>query len=214
MSRRRTLRIVAEHFGIALDGRLPIEIPNAGRDDLARLFARLGFREGVEVGVKEGEYSEVLLREVPGLHLRSVDPWLVRDGYRDARGQEVFDGYEAEARRRLGVFPGSEIVKGFSVDVARSLSDGSLDFVYIDGHHSFQAATNDIAEWGPKIRRGGILAGHDYARFRGGFDNKAQEVVDAWTAAYEVRPWFVLGRKAKLPGEVRDRHRSFFWVVG
>lgn len=194
--------------------RMPVEVPGFGRTCLARMFAELSFTEGVEIGVKEGDYSFELLAQNPGLHLRSVDPWLVRDGYRDKRGQEVFDGYEAKARAKLSAFgERSTIIKGFSVDVARSLPDASVDFVYIDGHHSFQAATNDIAEWLPKIRTGGIISGHDYARYRNGFDNKAKEVVDAWTAAYQIKPWFVLGRKEKTPGEIRDQHRSFLWVV-
>jgi hypothetical protein len=209
-----TLEYLLRRFGLkGHPRRMPVEVPGLGRDDLAVIFHELGFREGVEIGVKEGDYSEVLLRSNPGLHLRSVDPWLVRDGYRDRRGQDVFDRYEAKARQVLAKYPGSEIVKGFSVDVARSLPDGIVDFVYIDGHHSFQAATNDIAEWLPKIRPGGIISGHDYARYRNGFDNKAKEVVDAWTAAYKVTPWFVLGRKEKRPGEPRDQHRSFLWVV-
>lgn len=212
--REQTLAYLVRRFGLErLPRQMPVEVTGFGRGCLARIFAELGYTEGVEVGVKEGEYSEILLAANPALHLRSVDPWLVRDGYRDGRDQAIFDGYEAKARVTLGKYPGSEIVKGFSVDVARSLPDGVVDFVYIDGHHSFQAATNDIAEWLPKIRPGGIIAGHDYARFRGGFDNKAKEVVDAWTAAYGVRPWFVLGRKDKREGEIRDQHRSWLWVV-
>lgn len=193
---------------------MPIQVPNVGRDDLAGMFAELGFTEGVEIGVKEGDYSEVLLRANPRLHLRSVDPWLVRPDYNDMRrDQAMFDGYEAKARAVLGQYPGSEVIKDFSVAVARSLPDRSVDFVYIDGHHSFQATTNDIAEWLPKIRKGGIIAGHDYAAYKRNFDNKSKEVVDAWTAAYYVMPWFVLGRKAKRDGETRDRHRSWLWVV-
>lgn len=209
-----TLDYLLKRFGFkGYSHRMPVEVPGLGRDCLARIFAELGFTEGVEIGVKEGDYSAVLLAANPRLHLRSVDPWLVRDGYRDKRGQETFDGYEAKARATLAKYPGSEVVKGFSVDVARGLPDGVVDFVYIDGHHSFQAATNDIAEWLPKIRPGGIISGHDYATYRHGFDNKAKEVVDAWTAAYKVTPWFVLGRKEKREGEIRDQHRSFLWVV-
>jgi hypothetical protein len=187
-------------------------VPNVGRDDLAVIFAELGFTEGAEIGVKEGDYSAVLLKANPRLHLRSIDPWSVRDDYRDGRGQAVFDGYYEKAKRVLGAFPGSEIIRDFSLAVAARMPDRSLDFVYLDGHHSFQAVTNDIVEWSKKVKVGGIIAGHDYVRYRVGSDIAVQEVVDAYTSAYRIRPWFVLGRKAKVPGEVRDRHRSFLWV--
>ena len=40
--------------------------------------------------------------------------------------------------------------------------DGSVDFVYVDADHTWEAVQTDIEEWLPKIRPGGILAGHDY----------------------------------------------------
>src|SRR5918911_2830125 len=48
-----------------------------GRDELPFLLnERRLFGCGVEVGVKEGEFSEHILREWWGAHLISVDPWL------------------------------------------------------------------------------------------------------------------------------------------
>ena len=38
------------------------------------------------------------------------------------------------------------------------------------------------------------------------------QAVHAWTDAYEVDPWFVLGLKSKSEGLLRDNHRSWFWV--
>jgi predicted O-methyltransferase YrrM len=46
--------------------------------------------------------------------------------------------------------------------------DESLDGVFIDADHSYEAVKKDIADWIPKIRRGGILAGHDYIQTFGG----------------------------------------------
>ena len=38
-----------------------------------------------------------------------------------------------------------------------------VDFVYIDAEHSYEAMTNDLALWFPKVRAGGVIAGHDYS---------------------------------------------------
>ena len=51
---------------------------------------------------------------------------------------------------------------GSSVEVARSLPDESLDLVFIDADHSEQAVREDVRAWLPKVRRGGVIAGHDY----------------------------------------------------
>jgi hypothetical protein len=49
-----------------------------------------------------------------------------------------------------------------SPEDASSFPDGSLDLVFIDGDHSYDACKADILAWGPKLKAGGILSGHDY----------------------------------------------------
>jgi predicted O-methyltransferase YrrM len=49
-----------------------------------------------------------------------------------------------------------------SVAAAALFAPASLDFVFIDGDHSHAAVLADIAAWLPRIRPGGLLAGHDY----------------------------------------------------
>ncbi len=39
--------------------------------------------------------------------------------------------------------------------------DGSLEIVYIDGDHTYEAVVKDLAAWYLKIRKGGILRGDD-----------------------------------------------------
>lgn len=48
--------------------------------------------------------------------------------------------------------------------------DQSLDFVFIDAEHSYEAVKQDIINWLPKVKKGGILAGHDYYDWKGVFD--------------------------------------------
>lgn len=49
-----------------------------------------------------------------------------------------------------------------SVRAARLFPDGGVDFCFIDGDHSYESVTADLSAWWPKIKPGGILAGHDY----------------------------------------------------
>src|SRR3989338_11169389 len=55
--------------------RIPIEIPNIGRDNLADLFKELGFKIGAEIGVYYGWYSEKLCRANPEMKFYAIDPW-------------------------------------------------------------------------------------------------------------------------------------------
>lgn len=49
-----------------------------------------------------------------------------------------------------------------SMEAVQKFENESLDFVFIDGSHEYEDIKNDIIFWLPKVKRGGILAGHDY----------------------------------------------------
>jgi hypothetical protein len=53
-------------------------------------------------------------------------------------------------------------IKKPSVEAAKIYEDDSLDVVFIDACHEYQCVRDDIAAWYPKIKRGGVMAGHDY----------------------------------------------------
>ena len=55
------------------------------------------------------------------------------------------------------------VLREGSPTAASRFADGSLDFVFIDGNHLYEAVCSDIAAWWPKLRSGGLLTGHDYA---------------------------------------------------
>jgi len=52
--------------------------------------------------------------------------------------------------------------RGDSLEMASTYEDDSLDFVFIDGDHRYEFVKADIEAWLPKVKSGGILAGHDY----------------------------------------------------
>ncbi len=49
-----------------------------------------------------------------------------------------------------------------SPDAAGEFQDSSLDFVFLDARHTYDAARADLAAWWAKLRPGGLFAGHDY----------------------------------------------------
>ena len=54
------------------------------------------------------------------------------------------------------------LITGDSEEVANSFENESLDFVFIDAEHAYENIKKDILVWMPKVKNGGILAGHDY----------------------------------------------------
>lgn len=208
------LTYIATRWGLTLsERRMPVEIPNTNRETLAGLFYALGLAKGVEVGVERGAYSEVLLRENQLLRLTCVDAWQAYSGYRDHVSQSKLDRFFIEAQERLRPYQSRvAFVRKFSVDAANDFPDGSLDFVYLDGNHRFESVVEDIATWSRKVRVGGIVAGHDYIKAKLPSLMHVPQALHAWADAYDIAPWFVLGRQAKVEGELRDDGRSWFYV--
>lgn len=144
------------------------------RIELVKHFAELGFRKGAEIGVYEGYFSQVLLDNIPNLNLLSVDPW---------HRATIHAGLYAGAVKLLSAYPNSTILRGFSVDIAALIPDGSLDFVYIDGDHSYECVKDDISNWAAKVKKGGIVAGDDYYKFKSGNDGVVM-AVDEYVKKY------------------------------
>ena len=130
---------------------------------LAEHFASLGFTRGAEVGVADGRYSEILCQKIQGLELIGVDVWAEYDG--NWRSSEYQDNAYRRARERLEKY-GVKLIKNTSLEASRDIPDNSLDFVFIDGSHLFDNVMLDILLWIPKVRKGGIISGHDYYQFK------------------------------------------------
>jgi len=199
--------------GMRLVGR-PAEIPNCGRDDLPELFKELGFKVGVEIGVFEGDFTEVLAKS--GLQVYGVDPWLVYEDYGHKSYEKTAEKRYEKSKRRLAPYPNVTILRETSMEAVKRFKNESIDFVYIDGNHQFKYIAEDLYEWHKRLKKGGIMAGHDYAYFRsrspcGGC--QVREIVDAWAKSYKTDFW-VLGTRKKKEGEVRDHYRSWMFVKG
>jgi hypothetical protein len=189
---------------------MPIEIPNVGRITLAQWFGKWEFKRGAEIGVEAGLYSEVICKFNPEVELFCIDAW-AKLKYRYWVSTPKIDAYRQQAIERLSPF-NCKLIRAWSLDAVKQFEDGSLDFVYIDADHTYEATMNDIIEWGKKVRSGGVISGHDYIHRGGQSQHKVIEAVNEYTRENKIVPWFVLGSKAKKPGEIRDQCRSWMWV--
>ena len=198
-----------------LRGSNPTIIAGVDRDTLAKWFCEWGFTEGVEVGTRTGAYAEVLCASNPKLHLTCVDPWLSYDGYLEfVNQQNRQDKYYRVAKERLLKYNCS-LIRKFSVDGAKDFPDESLDFVYIDGNHSLLYVLQDLYAWIPKIKKGGVISGHDYLWFEWYKDLQVVEALEAYIKANRIKQWYVLGRNRKPttnPNKLSRYARSWMWV--
>jgi len=166
---------------------------NFTRDDLTKLFAQKGFTKGAEVGVRNGRYSKKLCQENDKLHLLSVDAYdLVYAEQRTiGTGIKKHKQNYKRAKRLLSPYNCDLIVKT-SLDAVREIPYESLDFVYIDGSHEFDYVICDIIEWGKRVKKGGIISGHDYHK---GEHIEVYDAVNIYCKMHSVRKIYITDEK-------------------
>ena len=120
---------------------------------------------GLEIGVAYGENAEAILKEWNGIGLFLVDPWN-RDKcgeYIDGSASIDFDGAFGYCVNKLSQFPCRSMILRMTSDEALDfIPDSMLDFCYIDGNHHNPQFEKDLTQWYKKVKKGGVLGGHDY----------------------------------------------------
>jgi beta-1,4-mannosyl-glycoprotein beta-1,4-N-acetylglucosaminyltransferase len=112
----------------------------------------------VEVGSYKGKSTVCLAVEIlnqnKDIKIDCVDIWEPNLMYKDLTLQEFM----------YNIAPVKDIItpiKMTSEDAAKCYADQSIDFVFIDADHSYEAVKKDIMLWWPKVKKGGVIAGHD-----------------------------------------------------
>ncbi len=184
-------------------GESPTIYPRAGRRALLQMFAARGFTTGAEVGVWKGEFAAAMCQGVPGLRLRCVDAWGDDPTYHEAKQAASWSKIRAQAERRLQPYA-CVIDARLSTQAATSVPDASLDFAHIDANHGREQVYADLAAWAPKVRVGGVVAGHDYREFPRRQTIQVKAAVDAFVRDHDINDWAVLSL---------EENPTFLWVV-
>jgi predicted O-methyltransferase YrrM len=112
---------------------------------------------GVEIGVDTAETTVCILEQCSKLgHLYAVDPYFKRNG-RCKQTEELLGKYDKCTFLRM------------TSDEAVSHIPDNLDFIFVDGDHSYLAVQSDLTNYVPKIKSDGLLTGHDWTSVRSDF---------------------------------------------
>ena len=118
--------------------------------------------KAVEIGAYSGEGTIVLAKYFK--EVLAVDPWL--------NGYDINDVASSQCPMKFVLAKFHENTKELgnvnysqskSLDALEFVKDGELDLVYVDGDHRYEAVLADLKGWLPKLRAGGIMAGHDWS---------------------------------------------------
>ena len=137
------------------------------RKELYKRFHKVGFSVGCEVGVHDGKNAVSIIENIPGIKLYLVEPYkdhpcsIAKWGKYNKNNLSSHENARKRAHKRLSKF-NVEWFEMFSEEAVRKIPDSFLDFVHIDGEHSYDFVMIDTILWTRKVRKGGIVSGHDY----------------------------------------------------
>ena len=109
-----------------------------------------------EIGVAQGEFSELILKITEPDLLHLVDVWNSKT-YHAGLFKKVADKFKNlidEGR--------IQILRKLSTDAAEDFDDNYFDWIYIDTNHSYATTREELVKYAPKVKHDGIIAGHDY----------------------------------------------------
>lgn len=120
--------------------------------------------KGIEIGTCRAESTAYFLEKCPNIDLlTTIDPY---KGYQDWNGeitQETVDRFMEVAKKNLKKYGKRvKMLRAESVAAADKFEDESVDFIFVDGDHSYDATLADCKAYYPKLKKGGIFCGHDY----------------------------------------------------
>lgn len=159
----------------------------------------------VEIGVGRGEFSIAFLEQWHGKHncgtFVGVDPYLPHPDFPfDRQGEFIAAAIRYERHANV-----ASLVRSTSLEYAETVKPGSVDLVYLDADHSYEAVAADIRAWWPLLSHKGILAGHDYDLTHPGVMQAVQELTAEYGAEVylttrdcPLRSWYAY--RTGIPG--------------
>lgn len=154
-------------------------------DVIINLILENGFRTVAEIGVWEGWMTGRVLNTPAANKIIknywAIDKWGILEGdertaWRDWAKitQEQWDEKYEKVCMLMRYFQSLHVLRRDSLQAAKLFWPGFFDLVYIDACHWYKEVQDDIDAWLPLVRKGGILAGHDYGPVRDGTGRRSK----------------------------------------
>jgi predicted O-methyltransferase YrrM len=134
------------------------------------IFARNYFKsksiKAMEIGTWKGDNAKSILKELNINNLILVDPYKWYDGFERKHGR-IYDTINMDklylkVKRIFEDYENVRVIRDKSSELNRNEIGDKFDFIYIDGNHEYKFVKEDIIKFYDFVRKGGILAGHDF----------------------------------------------------
>jgi len=133
---------------------------------LLELITAHDYKSYVEIGLGHGTTIKYLADNIKDddFVFYGIDPHEKYDGLHGKGRTHPQSIHERNRREVAEIKSDNRVVlyNEYSHDAVSHFESESIDIVFIDGNHTYEYVLEDAEDWYPIVKRGGILAGHDY----------------------------------------------------
>jgi len=139
---------------------------------------------GIEIGTSCAESTHLWLDKCPNIKkLYTIDPYKQFDDWVGTITQEVLERQRNIAIDNLKQFGKKvEMLRTTSDEAAKKFKPESIDFIFIDGDHSYEGVLKDCKTYYPFLKKDGFFCGHDY-----GFLPDVKRGVDEFRKEFAIK---------------------------
>lgn len=114
----------------------------------------------LEIGGGSGKFFDHNMKNFGGV----VSNYVIVEPYATEEFTEVVQRWKIVAEKSSKYSVNITVIHDFSTSamVINAFPDNYFDFVYVDGDHSYKGSKSDLRNYYAKVKRGGVIAGHDY----------------------------------------------------
>ena len=160
----------------------PIRLRNAASFDALRNICKelnLKGKVMIEMGSYAGDSTVIFAEFCKEVY--AIDPWKtgmnLSEGTTFGEVVYMYPNVEEAFDDKVRAFSNIQKIKAFDYDALVEFKKGSLDFVYIDSMLTYEATKRRLKDWLPKIKKDGIIGGHDFNDHFPGVAKAVREVI-------------------------------------
>lgn len=109
-----------------------------------------------------------------------------------------------------------ELIINLSSEASKKFPDDYFDFIFIDASHDYESVKEDLNKWYPKLKKNGIIAGHDFEEkmplelAKKLWDNYLTNENPHWLEIYRCHPGVIYAVTEKFP-EVKSNSKRIWY---
>lgn len=142
----------------------------------------------IEIGVCAGKNAQELHD-----NFRISDFYLI-DWWQSTYSEHVMDWFK-ETHKRFNEDKRVTIICNNSLNISNLFLDESMDYIYLDGSHNPDHVFAEMVHYFPKVKKGGMLAGHDY---RENAPKRVKYAVEKFKRIYKAKYDFRMNENDKV----------------